>query len=80
MFLWHFPSGRPAWVLPSTVLCGARTFLGQPSTCINEAGLWEKAARDRLAYLGTYLNYSTYKPDCQAKANHLTKYPLWTII
>ena len=26
-FLWHFPSGHPAWALPSTVLCGARTFL-----------------------------------------------------
>src|SRR5438874_1035085 len=26
-FLWHFPSGRPDWVLPSALLCGARTFL-----------------------------------------------------
>jgi len=25
--LLHFPSGRPAWVLPSTVPCGVRTFL-----------------------------------------------------
>ena len=25
--LWHFPSGRPAWVLPSISPCGARTFL-----------------------------------------------------
>ncbi len=27
MFLWHFPWGRPHWVLPSTLLYGARTFL-----------------------------------------------------
>src|SRR5467141_580851 len=26
-FLWHFPSSRPDWVLPSALLCGARTFL-----------------------------------------------------
>src|SRR3981189_1718440 len=26
-FLWHFPSGRPDWELPSALLCGARTFL-----------------------------------------------------
>ena len=26
-FLWHFPSGYPAWPLASTMLCGARTFL-----------------------------------------------------
>jgi len=25
--LFHFPAGRPAWVLPSTVPCGVRTFL-----------------------------------------------------
>src|SRR3990172_2750335 len=28
--LWHFPSGRPAWALPSTLPGGARTFLGRP--------------------------------------------------
>ena len=27
MFLWHFLSGCPAWVLPSTLPGGARTFL-----------------------------------------------------
>ena len=27
MFLWHFPSGRPARVLPGTLPGGARTFL-----------------------------------------------------
>ena len=26
--LWHCPAGHPGWVLPTTVLCGARTFLG----------------------------------------------------
>jgi len=27
LFLWHFPWGRPHWALPSTLPCGARTFL-----------------------------------------------------
>jgi len=27
VFLWHFPSGYPAWALPSTLPGGARTFL-----------------------------------------------------
>jgi len=27
-FLWHCPAGRPDWVLPSTLPCGVRTFLG----------------------------------------------------
>jgi len=31
MFLCHFPSGRPAWVLPSALPCGARTFLTRQS-------------------------------------------------
>jgi hypothetical protein len=26
-FLWHFPSRHRDWVLPSTLSCGARTFL-----------------------------------------------------
>src|SRR5579883_1144732 len=29
MFLWHCLAGHPDWVLPSTPLCGARTFLEQ---------------------------------------------------
>ena len=27
--LWHFPASRPDWVLPSTLPCGVRTFLGR---------------------------------------------------
>jgi len=30
MFLCHFPSGRPAWALPSALPYGARTFLDRP--------------------------------------------------
>jgi hypothetical protein len=30
MFLWHYPRGRPHWALPSTLPCGARTFLECP--------------------------------------------------
>ena len=26
-FLWHFPAGHPGWALPTTLLCGVRTFL-----------------------------------------------------
>ena len=26
-FLWHCPAGHPGWALPTTLLCGARTFL-----------------------------------------------------
>ena len=29
--LWHFPAGRPGWVLPTTLPCGVRTFL---DTCV----------------------------------------------
>src|SRR5688572_13407029 len=27
--LWHCPAGHPGWVLPTTLPCGARTFLGE---------------------------------------------------
>ena len=27
-FLWHYPAGFPEWALPTTLFCGARTFLG----------------------------------------------------
>jgi len=30
-FLWHCPAGRPGWVLPTTLLCGVRTFLDAAS-------------------------------------------------
>ena len=36
--LWHFPAGHPGWALPTTVLCGVRTFLDPP----------RKVDRDRL--------------------------------
>jgi len=26
-FLWHCPAGHPGWALPTTLPCGARTFL-----------------------------------------------------
>jgi hypothetical protein len=28
-FLWHCPAGHPGWVLPTTLPCGARTFLDE---------------------------------------------------
>src|SRR6187551_3553107 len=30
--LWHCPAGHPGWALPTTLLCGARTFLGEGRT------------------------------------------------
>src|SRR5215469_2233061 len=30
--LWHCPAGRPGSVLPTTLPCGARTFLGAPGS------------------------------------------------
>ena len=57
-FCCTIPSGHPAWVLPSTVLCGARTFLR-----------WRCAIRDRLARLGTYNQYNTNGNQCQPACN-----------
>ena len=37
-FLWHFPAGHPGSALPTTLPCGARTFLA-----------WRSARRDRPA-------------------------------
>jgi len=53
MFLWHFPSGRPAWPLASTVPCGVRTFLERLVD-----------ARDRPAGWARF-NYSTETLSCQ---------------
>ena len=34
-FLWHLPAGFPDWALPSTLLCGVRTFLSAIlNTCL----------------------------------------------
>ena len=32
--LWHFPAGYPGWALPTTLPCGARTFLDSAVTCL----------------------------------------------
>ncbi len=48
LFCGPFPSGRPAWMLSSTVPCGARTFLTPFS------------GRDRLAGLGANLMITRY--------------------
>ena len=39
MFLCHFPSGRPAWALPSALPGGARTFLPPPESGERSPGL-----------------------------------------
>ncbi len=53
MFLWHCPSGHPAWPLASTVPCGVRTFLERLVD-----------ARDRPAGWA-HFNYSTTLLPCQ---------------
>ena len=35
--LLHFPSGRPAWKLSSTLPCGVRTFLGLSTAAVRQA-------------------------------------------
>jgi hypothetical protein len=57
MFLWHFPSGHPAWPLASTMPCGVRTFLERPVS-----------ARDRPAGR-TQFNYNTALLRCQDPLN-----------
>lgn len=37
-FLWHCPAGHPGWALPTTLPCGARTFLGGPGKSRNRRG------------------------------------------
>ncbi len=43
MFLCHFPSGRPAWELPSALPGGARTFLPPPQAGSGHPAYWTKA-------------------------------------
>jgi len=46
-FLWHFPAGRPGSALPTTLPCGARTFLGDPGGTGTDAAA--RPARPSLA-------------------------------
>ena len=39
-FLWHLPAGHPEWALPTTLPCGARTFLGRSSKSASHAAAW----------------------------------------
>src|SRR5579883_2300785 len=43
MFLWHCLAGHPGWVLPSTLLCGARTFLGRVAPPAAARPTWASA-------------------------------------
>ena len=36
--LWHCPAGHPGWALPTTLLYGARTFLGTPEGATRPSG------------------------------------------
>jgi hypothetical protein len=42
-FLWHCLAGCPGWVLPTALLCGARTFLGIPGS--EEPGMTRPSCR-----------------------------------
>jgi len=43
--LWHCPAGRPDWVLPSTLPCGVRTFLGRVEARTRPSGRLTTAPR-----------------------------------
>src|SRR3954470_24446584 len=48
--LWHCPAGHPGWALPTTLPCGARTFLGEVETSTRPSGrLVRRAARVPVA-------------------------------
>ena len=38
--LWHLPAGYPEWALPTTLPCGARTFLGRSTKSASHAAAW----------------------------------------
>ncbi len=56
-FLCHFPSDRPAWVLPSVLPCGVRTFLGPSAACVAKAKR-QRTDRERLAHSATIITYA----------------------
>ena len=45
-FLWHYPAGHPGSALPTTLPCGARTFLG--ATCHQAGAAAARPARPLL--------------------------------
>ena len=51
VFLWHFPWGFPRWPLPSTLLCGVRTFLEPPR---RPAAAWPAGPAYRRVRLHLY--------------------------
>ena len=53
LFLWHCPSGHPAWLLASTAPCGVRTFLRRPADARDRPTNWAQP------------HYSTESPPCQ---------------
>ena len=58
LFLWHFPSGCPAWPLASTVPCGVRTFLKRLVDVCDRPADWAR------------FNYSTGTRLCQEADEH----------
>src|SRR5206468_1426806 len=58
-FLWHCPAGHPGLPLTTTLLCGARTFLGEPFAGFDAAARSARPPRSRcyadcrLVALGT---------------------------
>ena len=47
--LWHCPAGHPGWALPTTLPCGARTFLGGPASRSDAAACPARPPCDQLA-------------------------------
>ena len=45
-FLWHCPAGHPGWALPTTLPCGARTFLGRAEALTRPSSQLIRASKD----------------------------------
>jgi hypothetical protein len=57
-FLWHCPAGHPGWALPTTVLCGVRTFLDRTSA--------RPRSPDRILYPANWVAIIHLRPSSPA--------------
>jgi len=75
-FLWHFPWGRPHWVLPSTVPDGARTFLRRKF--LPPAIIYSTAANVILFLLSQYVkNTTSGEGKCRFGTLNIIELNLW---
>ncbi len=70
LFLWPDPSGYPAWVLPSTVPCGARTFLTPRKA--RSATAWPTWSKFILTYSHPHVKQWSPLSTLQFPSSHVT--------